>query len=142
MSEKNIGIYEKSFHVYVCTCIKHLSQNYDQNKKNKFFSDVILCGDNIQLLDVKNNRNSVEDNCFYNHKTYYVCSYPVEVRDNDIIHIIDELPDDLKAIVLLYYFTSFKDTEIAILLDMPIRTVNRKRHKALSLLRELIEEVI
>ena len=49
---------------------------------------------------------------------------------------VDQLPHELRAVMLLIYFHSFKYQEAAEALDIPLGTVKSRVHKALLLLNE------
>ena len=54
--------------------------------------------------------------------------------------ILDKLDNDLKEIVILYYYNDFKQDEIAKILEMPKGTVKSRLHRAKAEIMKILEK--
>ncbi|OLR56234.1 hypothetical protein BHK98_09250 [Hornefia porci] len=70
---------------------------------------------------------------------FEVRGLPIGVVDEELADALAVLPDDDRAIVLLFYFAGWTDKRIASLLGRPRSTVQYRRFKSLRQLRVLLE---
>ena len=54
--------------------------------------------------------------------------------------ILDKLDNDLKEIVILYYYKDFKQDEIAKILEIPKGTVKSRLHRAKAEIMKILEK--
>jgi hypothetical protein len=62
------------------------------------------------------------------------------MKRTGIREAIDLLPPDLKSVVLLKYYSGYKETEIAEIMRIPVGTVKTKLHKARAVLSKKLEK--
>lgn len=67
---------------------------------------------------------------------FEVFGMEVSIPDERVAGAISHLDKHLQDVILLYYFLDFKHREIAELCGCDIRTVNRRKQKALGLLQK------
>lgn len=64
--------------------------------------------------------------------------YENEERLEEIIHLIQQLPDYYRIVIVCYYFEEMSQQEIAVLLDQPLGTVKSRLHRGLQTLRRQV----
>lgn len=68
-------------------------------------------------------------------KKYVVFNETIIIYNHSLVKALDELDEESLSVILLYYFLNLTDEEIAFILDLSRKTVNRKRNKLLKILR-------
>lgn len=81
----------------------------------------------------------VEDSYSTDGATFRVLGYDIWVEEETLIAAILSLPETRQKIVLLAYFMDMSDQEIAKSLDMPKRTVNYGKNRALAQMKNFLE---
>lgn len=66
----------------------------------------------------------------------------IDLKDNDILSCIMELPKKYKLVIYLYYYENYKIKEIAEVLKMNENTVKTNLSRARDLLRDILKEEI
>ena len=70
---------------------------------------------------------------------FEVYGFPVEVKDPLLGQALLSLPPKRRDVILLFYFADRNEPQIGQLLHIATMTVNTRRKKALSALREILE---
>lgn len=79
-------------------------------------------------------------NYFENPWHFTVFGMEVDVTDEYVAEAISHLKQDLMNVILLYYFLDFNHEEIAKICECSVRTVIRKKQKALAFLQKDLRE--
>ncbi len=66
----------------------------------------------------------------------------IDLKDNDILSCIMELPKKYKLVIYLYYYENYKIKEIAEVLKMNENTVKTNLSRARDMLRNILKEEI
>lgn len=64
----------------------------------------------------------------------------IENNNSCVMESVDNLPEDLKTVIILKYFHGYTINEVSEILDMPVSTVKNRLHKALNFLRKEFKE--
>ena len=70
---------------------------------------------------------------------FEVYGFPVEIGDPMLGQALLSLPPKRRDVILLFYFADQNEPQIGQLLHIATMTVNTRRKKALSALREILE---
>lgn len=124
------------FDAYICSCIKHISMNYDRDEKRKWYNNIIFFDDIPELENIC--ITDTTEKMFEKTKEFQVDGIHIEVCGEKIISALEQLPEELRSIILLYYFERKSDESIAKLMKKIQRTVNNRRKKALDMLKEIL----
>lgn len=71
---------------------------------------------------------------------FNVFGYPIIVKNIELADAIEALDEGDRAIILLFYFADWSDGRIGKLMNRPRSTVQFRRSRALSILRNLLRE--
>ncbi len=71
---------------------------------------------------------------------FTVMNYEIQIGNSDLAEAINNLDNQLRDILLLYFFVGFKDIEISKMIKSPRSTVQHNRIKALGILRQQLGE--
>lgn len=107
---------------------KHLAR---LAKKEVSFSDV---GDDVL------NQFATQDHYEVDKRFFNLDDTKVGIENEVLGDALNYLSEKKRKIILLYYFMDMSDEEIADVLHLSRSTINRQRTKALSLMKECIEE--
>lgn len=80
------------------------------------------------------------DTYFRNDNTFNVCEYRVYICNNNLVEALNELHEQVRDIILLYYIIGITDSEIGKRLSLSRATVQYRRNRALRLLRKIITQ--
>ena len=114
----------KSVKSYITTSIRNKCLNYLRDTK-KFNTEIILSDVLFHEIDFEQSDKLIEE----------------ELNDK-INFAIDELPDKCKEVFQLNRFENLKYKEIAVKLDISIKTVETQMSKALKHLREKLKDYL
>lgn len=128
----------KRFNAFVRKCIKNFSINYDRDEKKKWYNNTIFYDDFSEIENILPYEVDVAEHYISGSKIFNVDGIPIEVNGDELIAAIDELPQELKTIILLYYFERESDEKIAKHLNMVRKNINRKRRAALVMLKNIM----
>lgn len=81
----------------------------------------------------------VEDSYSTDGAVFQVLGYDIQVEDDVLIDAILSLTEERQKIILLAYFMNMSDQEISKCLEMPKRTVNYRKNRALSQMKKFME---
>ena len=62
----------------------------------------------------------------------------IKINDEKLANALNNLSEDLKKIIILYYYGELTDTQIAKQLNQLQQTINNRRRKALKILKKII----
>ncbi|MBR1445338.1 MAG: RNA polymerase subunit sigma, partial [Firmicutes bacterium] len=62
--------------------------------------------------------------------------YKIKIDDDNLLKLIETMPEEIKNVLLLKFFQNFNDLEIANMLGLKRRTVNYRKLKAINYLKE------
>lgn len=112
------------FEAYVRKSIRNAAINYGKVKERRSSREVSMneCEQHLIHTDV-----------YFAH--FDVFNTAVLIADMELAFALSDLDDDIRLIVLAYYFLGLNDADIAQLIERPRRTVNTMRRKGLKLLR-------
>lgn len=83
----------------------------------------------------------VEDQYHPYCKVFTVKEFNIKVNDHTLAEILQYIPPERRAVILLCFFLDLNDTEIGQILHIKSNTVKYRREAALKRLRELLEEI-
>jgi len=61
-------------------------------------------------------------------------------RQRDILHLVSQLPDNYRQVVMLFYMEDRSYEEVACMLDLPLGTVKTHLHRARQQLATMVKE--
>lgn len=64
----------------------------------------------------------------------------IEYNNSELIESVDNLPKDLKTVIILKYFQGYTINEVSEILEISVPTVKNRLHKALNFLRKEFKE--
>ena len=64
----------------------------------------------------------------------------IEDNNSELIESVDNLPEDLKTVIILKYFHGYTINEVSEILEISVPTVKNRLHKALNFLRKEFKE--
>ena len=83
---------------------------------------------------------STVDRYFVNEDEDAFCAGGLKITAKLLAEAMRSLPEEKRQAVLLYYFFSMTDTEIAELMKVPRSTVQYRRSSSFDLLKRYLEE--
>ena len=66
---------------------------------------------------------------------------PIVVHDSVLGQALMSLPPKSRNVILLFYFADKNDPQISKMLNVTTATINNRRRKALTMLKEILEEL-
>ncbi len=135
-SEEDLDVM-KRFDSYIRKCIKNLSINYDKREKNKWYSNIILVN-NEEDFNIKDELAEFENSILAQEKIFVVKDIHIKVKGEKLINALEQLSEEQRNILLLYYFEYETDLKIAQQLNSIQRTINNRRKAALNLLKNIL----
>lgn len=85
------------------------------------------------------NHLQVADTYHLDGKCYLILKFRVEVGNEAIVNALDNLPEEKRNILLMFYFLEMSDAEIALELGKNRSTIYRRRISALATLKRRLE---
>jgi len=126
-----------AFDAFVRKCIKNFSINYEKAESKKWYNNTLFFNNEDELIDLEIYKDWTEE-LFIEKKIFTVGNIHIEVKGEDIIKVLEILPDEHRQIILLYYFENFTEKKIAQFFNKPEPTIHSKKVKALKLMKEAI----
>lgn len=108
---------------------KFYNELYNQTSREVLYSDLSLS---------ELNQLYTYDTYFKNDNSFNVCGYCIYVCNDYLADAFNELSEQARDIILLYYFIGLTDNEIGKRLSLSRATVQYRRQRALRLLRKYI----
>ncbi len=98
-----------------------------------------------QSIDIMSDRELsafyVEDQYRPFYKAFTVKGIDIKVYDHTLAELLQYIPQDRRAVILLCFFLDLNDIEIGQILHIKSNTVKYRRNAALKRLRELLEGI-
>ena len=66
----------------------------------------------------------------------------IEDNNSELIESVDNLPEDLKTVIILKYFHGYTINEVSEILEISVPTVKNRLHKALNFLEKNLRRVV
>lgn len=83
---------------------------------------------------------SYTDQSIENSEIFLMCGMEILVADLNLAEAIHHLPEDLRKVILLFYYAGFNDREISETIGMSTGSIWYRRKKAMELLRTELEK--
>ena len=118
-------------------CIKNASKNYDRNETKKWYNLADLIDDYNFFDSIKISDDFTKE--LITQKTEFdIDGIRIKINDEKLANALNNLSEDLKKIIILYYYGELTDTQIAKQLNQLQQTINNRRRKALKILKKII----
>lgn len=128
-------IIKKQFDSYCKTVLRNKSRDIERQRKRK--GEKEIC---ISALSKKELEKILILDDYPSEKTnFIVLGYQIAVQNERLADAISSLPGDKRDILLLSYFLGMNDREIADLMHMIKRTVQRRRYRSIEKIKEKME---
>ncbi len=125
------------FDSFVRKCIKNASKNYDRNETKKWYNLADLIDDYNFFDSIKISDDFTKE--LITQKTEFdIDGIRIKINDEKLANALNNLSEDLKKIIILYYYGELTDTQIAKQLNQLQQTINNRRRKALKILKKII----
>ena len=121
-----------------CLCKKVLreySRDIERQRKRRNEREIIFSG--MSESEIAN--LYVKDEYPSDYTLFCVLGYQIEIQNESLADAIASLSEEMRDILLLSYFLEMNDIEIAELMNMIRRTVQRRR-SSIEMIREQMEE--
>lgn len=122
----------------ISNCILNAYKNINKLKKEEYFKTWlirILINECNNILRKNKNVEYIEDyECVKND------FYKDEYKDVDLHKAINSLKENLKEVIILYYYDDISQSDIAKILDINEATVRTRLFRAKEKLREILKE--
>lgn len=132
---------EITFEAYCKAAIDNAIRRGVHKKERRAEMERPLSEVNDALLFKLNPSNPPQDAVLEEAVTFDVCGQCIVVHNAELGQAITYLPRRKREITLLYFFADLTDAEIARMLDMSVRAVQRQRSRAVCWLRDFLMEV-
>lgn len=117
--------------VIKCT-VKSRNRQFARHSKR----ETLFC----ELSDMKIFEQGTEDNYSCNCIPFKVLNYTIQVSNEKLANALYELSDKEREVILLRYFQSMRDKEIADLYQVSRSAIYRRRSNGLKKLKTLLKE--
>ena len=116
--------------------LREYSRDIERQRKRRNEKEVIFSGmSETEMADLY-----VEDEYPSDNAWFCVLGYQIEIQNELLADAIASLSEEMRDILLLSYFLEMNDVEIAELMNMIRRTVQRRRCSSLEMIREQMED--
>lgn len=116
--------------------LREYSRDIERQRKRRNEKEVIFS----RMSEMKMADLYVEDEYPADNTWFCVLGYQIEIQNESLADAIASLSEEMRDILLLSYFLEMNDVEIAGLMNMIRRTVQRRRCSSLEMIREKMEE--
>ena len=117
--------------VIKCT-VKSRNKQFARRSKR----EVLFC----ELSDMKMFEQGAEDNYSCNYTSFEVLNFTIQISNEKLAVALYKLSNKERDVILLRYFQSMSDQEIAELYHVSPSTVYRRRSNGLKRLKTLLKE--
>lgn len=131
--EETVSCRFAAFCVKVLKTSAHKCYEEIRRRNEKEISLSSLCENAFDYLVIENKYSGMP-------YRFIVKDYFVEIWDDSLGEAIKQLDESCQDIILLYYLLGFSNKEIAEMCSCSIRTVIRRKNRALDFMREVLEE--
>ncbi|ENY8917591.1 TPA: sigma factor-like helix-turn-helix DNA-binding protein [Clostridioides difficile] len=124
------------FNALMMTVIKCTVKSKNRQFARRSKREVLFC----ELSDMKNLERGTEDNYSCDYTSFEVLTYTIQVSNEKLAVALHKLLNKQRDVILLRYFQSISDQEIAELYHVSRFAVYRRRNSGLKKLKTLLKE--
>lgn len=121
---------EQRFDSYIKTVIRNAKTNYKKHESRGWQNKIMFLEDIPEYGYLFDNLDA---------EIFKIGNYEFEVTNTDLAEVLNNMAVALRNVAILAFMGGFSDDEIALILNMKRRTVNKHRHRALKILRECLK---
>ena len=127
---------EYNFNALMITVIKCTVKSRNRQFVRRFKREILFC----ELSDMKNLEHGTEDNYSCDYISFEVLNYIIQVSNEKLAVALYKLSDKERDVILLRYFQSMSDQEIADLYHVSRSAIYRRRINGLKKLKSILKE--
>lgn len=135
----------EQYHVYLEQTFDSFCKTVVRNKYLDILDEYAQKVSREQSIDAMSDRELsafyVEDQYRPYCKVFSVKGIDIKVYDHTLAELLQYIPQDRRAVILLCFFLDLNDMEIGQILHIKSNTVKYRRNAALKRLRELLEGI-
>ena len=124
------------FNALMITVIKCTVKSRNRQFVRRFKREILFC----ELSDMKNLEHGTEDNYSCDYISFEVLNYIIQVSNEKLAVALYKLSDKERDVILLRYFQSMSDQEIAELYHVSRSAIYRRRSNGLKKLKSILKE--
>lgn len=124
------------FNALMITVIKCTVKSRNRQFVRRFKREILFC----ELSDMKNLEHGTEDNYSCDYISFEVLNYIIQVSNEKLAVALYKLSDKERDVILLRYFQSMSDQEIADLYHVSRSAIYRRRINGLKKLKSILKE--
>lgn len=124
------------FNALMITVIKCTVKSRNRQFVRRFKREILFC----ELSDMKNLEHGTEDNYSCDYISFEVLNYIIQVSNEKLAVALYKLSDKERDVILLRYFQSMSDQEIADLYHVSRSAIYRRRSNGLKKLKSILKE--
>jgi len=124
------------FNALMMTVIKCAVKSRNRQFARRSKREILFC----ELSDMKNIERGIEDNYSCDYTSFEVLNYTIQISNEKLAVALCKLSSKERDVILLRYFQSMSDQEIAELYHVSRSTIYRRRSNGLKKLKTLLKE--
>lgn len=124
------------FNALMMTVIKCTVKSRNRQFARRSKREILFC----ELSDMKNLERGTEDNYSCDYISFEVLNYIIQVSNEKLAVALYKLSDKEREVILLRYFQSMSDQEIADLYHVSRSAIYRRRSNGLKKLKSILKE--
>ena len=128
-------IIQEQFDSFCKTVLRNKSRNIEKQRKR--IGEMEICFSALSEKDV--DKICSVDNYPSDYTRFYVFGHQIDIKNEQLADAISSLPGEKRDILLLSYFLGMNDREIADLMKIIKRTVQRRRCSSIRNIKEKME---
>lgn len=132
LSQSQKNVIQKQFDSFCKVVLRNKSRDIERQRKRR--GDREICFSALSVKDMQ--KLFVTDKFSFDYNQFNVMGYPITVRNEQLAEAISSLSCEKRDVLLLSYFLGLNDREIAEMLNMIQRTVQRKRSSSIEKIKE------
>ena len=123
------------FNALMMTVIKCAVKSRNRQFARRSKREILFC----ELSDMKNIERGTEDNYSCDYTSFEVLNYTIQISNEKLAVALCKLSSKERDVILLRYFQSMSDQEIAELYHVSRSTIYRRRSNGLKKFKNTIE---
>lgn len=124
------------FNALMMTVIKCTVKSRNRQFARRSKREILFC----ELSDMKNIERGTEDNYSCDYTSFEVLNYSIQVSNEKLVVALHKLSNKERDVILLRYFQSMSDQEIAELYHVSRSAIYRRISNGLKKLKTLLKE--
>lgn len=124
------------FNALMMTVIKCTVKSRNRQFARRSKHEILFC----ELSDMKNIERGTEDNYSCDYTSFEVLDYTIQVSNEKLVVALHKLSNKERDVILLRYFQSMSDQEIAELYYVSRSAIYRRRINGLKKLKTVLKE--